>query len=351
MRILLVKLSSLGDVVHAMAALQDLRAALPHAQVDWVVERGFAPLLGRCDGLERIIACEIRRWRRSPLAAETRAQWRAFKVQLQQQDYDAIIDLQGLTKSAVVARMARLAPGGRRYAMGNQTEGSSYEAPTRWLADVAIALEPHVHAVQRSREVCARALAYRCEGPPRFGLRARSLTAPWSGAGVGPSGRDVVLGHGSSRDDKRWPDAYWVDLGQRLLAQGLRPVLPHGSPDERARSEQLARQMPGAEVWPGLPLDALTDAIGACGGAIGVDSGLSHIACALDLPHVQIYNFDTAWRSPCSGANLPGVRAASPPMGWRSRSVLAATASRLNRAANCYGFMPSPWARPVRQPS
>jgi heptosyltransferase-1 len=297
MRILLVKLSSLGDVVHAMAALQDIHSALPKAQVDWVVERGFAPLLARCAGLENIIACELRRWRRSPLAADTRAQWRAFKAELQQQAYDAVIDLQGLTKSAVVARLARLAPGGRRYAMANQTEGSSYEAPTRWLADDAIAIEPHVHAVQRSRLLCARALAYSLASQEQFGLQARASDPQLWPAGAAPSRSDVVLAHGSSREDKLWPDAHWIALGQRLQAAGLRPVLPHGSQAEQARSERLARQLPGAVVWPRLPLDALTDALGATAGVIGVDSGLSHIAVALNLAHVQIYNFDTAWRT------------------------------------------------------
>src|SRR5690606_3850404 len=139
-------------------------AAHPHARVDWVVERGFAPLVQRCHGVRRAIACELRRWRKSPLARETRAGWRTFREELQREAYDAVIDLQGLTKSALVARMARLAPGGKRYAMANRTEGSSYEAPTRWLADIAVPVEPHSHAVQRGRELCARALGYAAEG-------------------------------------------------------------------------------------------------------------------------------------------------------------------------------------------
>ncbi|MGA8785106.1 MAG: glycosyltransferase family 9 protein, partial [Polaromonas sp.] len=133
-KILLVKLSSLGDVVHALPVVQDIHTALPDAQIDWVVEKSFASLLARCPGLHRIIPCEIRRWRKSLLAAATRQQWRAFKAELQRDAYDAVIDLQGLTKSAVVARLARLASGGKRYALANQTDGSGYEAPTRWVA-------------------------------------------------------------------------------------------------------------------------------------------------------------------------------------------------------------------------
>ena len=152
MKILFVKLSSLGDVVHAMPALQDIRRALPQAQVDWVVEAAFAPLVQRCEGVSRVIGCDLRRWRKAPLSAQTRGEWRVFRDELRRDAYDAIIDLQGLTKSALVARVAQLAPGGMRYALANRTDGSSYEAPTRWIADLALRVEPHVHAVQRSRE-------------------------------------------------------------------------------------------------------------------------------------------------------------------------------------------------------
>ena len=98
MKLLLVKLSSLGDVVHAMPALQDIRLALPQARIDWVVERAFAPLVERCEGVGRVIGCELRRWRKAPLSAWTRREWRAFRDELRRDAYDAVIDLQGLTK-------------------------------------------------------------------------------------------------------------------------------------------------------------------------------------------------------------------------------------------------------------
>jgi heptosyltransferase-1 len=130
------------------------------------------PLLVRSEGLHRVIPCEIRRWRKSFWTRATRQAWGAFKAELQQEAYDAVIDLQGLTKSALVARLARLAPGGKRYALANQTDGSGYEAPTRWVADVAIALEPHIHAVRRSRELAARALGYTPAAATHFGLKS-----------------------------------------------------------------------------------------------------------------------------------------------------------------------------------
>jgi heptosyltransferase I len=306
LKVLIVKLSSLGDVVHAMPAVQDLLSAHPAAQVDWVVERGFAPLVQRCQGVHRVIPCELRRWRKAPLSPGTRSEWRAFRSDLHGEHYDAVIDLQGLTKSALVAHMAQLAPGGKRYAMANRTEGSSYEAPTRWVADVAIPVEPQSHAVQRSRAVCAQALGYELAGAPRFGLRAGPPSA---------RGNTVALIHGTSRDDKCWPEGHWIALGRRLLEEGRDLALPHGSEAERERSERIAQALGArAAVWPRLSLDALTDRLARCAGAIGVDSGLSHIAVALDLPHVQIYNFDTAWRTgPLDGSRQRSVHAAPAP--------------------------------------
>ncbi|RYF38197.1 MAG: lipopolysaccharide heptosyltransferase I, partial [Comamonadaceae bacterium] len=177
MKILIVKLSSLGDVVHTMPAVQDLRAALPGAQIDWVVEKGFAPLVRRCEGVRRVIECELRRWRGAPLSAQTRAEWRAFRAELRADAYDAVIDLQGLAKSALVARLAQLSPQGKRYALANRTEGSSYEAPTRWVADVPITVEPRIHAVQRSRVLCAGALGYPVPDVMRFGLSVQAQRA------------------------------------------------------------------------------------------------------------------------------------------------------------------------------
>ena len=297
MRILLVKLSSLGDIVHTLPVVQDILAAMPDAHIDWVVEKAFAPLLTQVKGLRRIIPCELRRWRKSFLAGQTWQAWRAFKADLQSDSYDAVIDLQGLTKSAVVARLARLTPQGKRYAMANQTDGSGYEAPTRWLADVAIELPPHVHAVQRGRELVARALGCRIQIPVNSGLNYSSNRPVAQSIRGQAAPKNIAFIHGSSRHDKTWPLQNWVALGQRLAANGYQVMLVHGSATELATSQVVAAQLASSIVLPLLSLDELTQQLATCEGAIGVDSGVSHIAVALGLPHVQIYNFDTAWRT------------------------------------------------------
>ncbi len=286
MRVLIVKLSSLGDVVHAMPVVHDIRAAFDDARIDWVVEPGFAPLVRRVDGIGEVIECALRRWSKGWWKSDVRNEWRAFRALLKGRSYDAIVDLQGLTKSALVARLAQ----GKRYGLANRTDGASHEPPARWLVDEAIRIAPRTHALDRSRELVARALGYALQGPPVFGLRARPRAD-----GHAPL---LAFVHGSSRADKLWPEADWIDLGRRAIGQGWRIALPQAGDDERARAERIAAALgASAEVWPALPLDAVVDRLAACRGVIGVDSGLSHIAVALDLPHVQIYNFPTAWRT------------------------------------------------------
>ncbi len=285
MRVLIVKLSSLGDVVHAMPVVHDIRSVYSGARIDWVVEPAFAPLVRRVQGIREVIECAQRRWRKRWWTSAVRAEWRGFRQRIAAERYDAVIDLQGLTKSALVARMAQ----GPSFGLANKTDGSGYEWPVRWLLDQTIEITPRIHALDRSRELAARALNYRVEGSPYFGLLAQAepLAEP-----------TVVFVHGTSRDDKLWPEASWIELGRRMVASGLSVALPHAGAMELARAERIAHAIgPRASVWPALSLDALVDRLGGAQGVIGVDSGLSHIAVALNLPHVQLYNFPTAWRT------------------------------------------------------
>ena len=289
MRILIVKLSSLGDVVHTLPVVADLRAAHPGAIIDWVVEPAFAPLLARVDGVAEVIELALRRWRREGLwRPRVWRDLRAFAGRLRRARYDAVLDLQGLTKSALVAALAR----GPGFGIANRTEGSSHEWPARWLVARAIRVEPRSHALDRGRALVARALGTNDTAAPVFGLRPKADPGRTSTAGT------VVFVHGTSRDDKLWPEAHWIELGRRLVATGLRIALPRADPAEQARAERLAAAIgPACTVWPPLELGALVDRMAGAAGAIGVDSGPSHIAVALGLAHVQIYNHPTAWRT------------------------------------------------------
>ena len=288
MRVLLIKLSSLGDVVHTMPVVHDIRAAFAGAIIDWVVEPGFAPLVRRVAGVNEVIECALRRWRKGWWTAAVRAEWKAFRDRLKRESYDAVIDLQGLTKSALIARLAR----GVSWGIANRTDASGFEWPAALLVKHAVRIDARTHALDRARFVAGQALGYRVQGSPQFGLHASVTTRS---PGAPPT---LVLVHGTSRADKLWPEERWVEHGRRAVAEGWRIALPHAGTVELERARRLAAALgERCEIWPAMNLDAMVDRLGATQGVVGVDSGLSHIAVALNLPHVQIYNFPTAWRT------------------------------------------------------
>ena len=292
MRILIVKLSSLGDVVQTLPVLHDVHAHVPGAQVDWAVEEGFQDLVRRASGVARVLPVAQRRWRNSRWSAATRAEVRAHRDALRDVAYDAVIDCQGLVKSAWVARQARLAPGGFSATFGNRSELCGWEWPVRWLLQRPIPMPARIHAVARTRLLAARALGYESpqllEQPPVYPWRALPAREP----------PQVLLAHGTTRPDNEWPKSAWAELARRLAADGFDVLVPHASPAEEALAHAIASSA-GAHgrVLPRLRLADLLDTMARCAGVVGVDSGLSHMGIALDLPLVQIFSQPRVWRA------------------------------------------------------
>ncbi len=313
MKILLVKLSSLGDVIQTVPVIHDIHTALRGAQIDWVVEEAFAPLVERAQGLGRVWPIAERRWRKSRLHPATRQERAAFFAKLHIERYDAVIDFQGLIKSALVARQARLAPGGFRATYANGSEACSYEWPVRFMVNKALPMAQRIHAVARYRTLAAAALGYELGGEAVY---------RWTGLPASPA-QDatptVVLAHGTTRSDNEWPQADWIALGRRLIDAGCHVALPQAGAREMAFANTVAQAIgAGAEVWPAIGLAQVLDHMAACAGVIGVDSGLSHLAVALNLPHVQIFSQPRVWRAgpigqahqrAVGGDQAPGVEA------------------------------------------
>ena len=325
MQILLVKLSSLGDVIQTMPVVSDILTAYPQAQIDWVVEEAFAPLVERVQGLRSVLPIAERRWRKSRRDPTTRAQKAVFIKLLQNQTYDAVIDVQGLMKSALVARQARITPSGFRATYANASDACSYEWPVRWMLDRTVPMPKRIHAVARYRLLAAQALGYSLQEPAVYALQSDAVH------GNASSARTVVLAHGTTRADNEWPQADWLALGQHLIADGFQIALPHSGAQEHALAQRLADALgPQAEVWPAMGLAQVLDRMAQAVGVIGVDSGLSHMAVALDLPHVQIFSQPRAWRAgPVGQLHQVAVGGAAPPSVdtvWQAwQEVFAAT--------------------------
>ena len=291
MRVLIVKLSSLGDVIQTLPALHDMRQALPNAEFDWVIEEAFAPLLkAHVPRLARIIPIAQRRWRKTQRSPAVRAEKARFLQTLRMEAYDIVLDFQGLIKSALVARQARLAPGGWRATYGNGSEDCGYEWPVRWMVQRPQPMPPRIHSLQRYRRLAALALGY----PPREdGIVYDELQV----VPVQPDG-SVMLVHGTTRVENEWPLQHWIEIGQRLVAQGLPVSVPQANAAEEALAHTLCQAIgPQARVLPRMGLAALASQMAGCVGVVGVDSGLSHLAVALNLPHVQIFSQPRIWRA------------------------------------------------------
>jgi len=275
-KILLVRLSSLGDVVHTFPAVTDIARHAPDAELHWAVDEAFAELPTLHPAVSRVIPVALRRLRRNPFSPATWGALATLRASLAATPYDAVLDLQGLLKSAVVARMAR----GPRHGHDGRTARESLAA---WLYDHRHPAPRGEHAVDQTRRLAAAALGYTLEGDIDYGLRVPAPPA------FAPPGRYAVLLHSTSRSSKLWAEGDWMALGQRFDSAGLPSVLPWGDASERARAERLAGDIPGAIVAPRM---SLTEAAGLLGGAsvvVGVDTGLTHLAAATETPVVGIY--------------------------------------------------------------
>lgn len=292
MNILIVRVSSLGDVVHNMPMVADIRRHYPEANIDWVVEEAYAGLVRLNAGVRHVIPVALRRWRKRFFAADTQAEIKTFRQKLRSEAYDIVFDTQGLFKTGLLMRMACLAPGGKRVGMANSTEGSGYEGISRIFHTMSVPIERRAHAVIRARAVAAAALNYGLDDIVDFGLQAPGLQPAWM-----PAERYAVFFHATARAAKQWAPENWIRLAKGISARGMPILLPWGSDAERQAAETLAAQMPNARVLPRLPLmEAVTLAQGAAL-AVGVDTGLTHIAAAFCRPTIELYCDSPRWKT------------------------------------------------------
>jgi len=282
-RILLIKTSSMGDVVHNLPVVGDLRASIPDCRIDWVVEDAFSAIPALHPGVDQVIPVSLRRWRRHPFAAGTRREFADLRSRLHQTRYDEVIDTQGLLKSALLAWMAS----GRRHGL----DWESSREPLRVFYDKVYAVSWSAHAVQRNRSLASKALGYAISDRPEYGIAARpeSTASLESAFPAKSAGEFAVLLHATSAARKEWPENDWVRLGETLAAHGMISVLPFGNAEERQRSERLVARIPGVRVPPALGLDQLAALISRVGVIVGVDNGLTHLAVALGRPTIGLY--------------------------------------------------------------
>lgn len=277
MRVLLVKMSSLGDVVHTLPALTDAAAKVPGICFDWVVEEAFAEIPAWHPAVDRVIPIALRRWRKHPLRDFSGPEWRECRNQLRRKHYDAVIDAQGLLKSALVARLVK-AP------IHGLDKRSARERLACAVYDHKISVPRDMHAVERTRTLFARALNYQLPNSKGdYGVRENLVR----GRSARSSG--LLFFHGTARAEKLWPENHWIELARLAGEAGLPAWLPWGSDEEKARAEHIAKGCDTASVLPRLDLMGMAGLLLEADGAVAVDTGLGHLAAALDVPTVSLY--------------------------------------------------------------
>lgn len=275
-RVLVVKTSSMGDVIHTLPAISDASAAMPDIVFDWVVEEAFAEIPAWHPRVSRVIPVAIRRWRRNIFRLFGSDEWSRFRGQLGQYPYDLVIDAQGLVKSAVLTRLASGAVCGYdRHSVREPIASLAYQRK--------FAVAKDQHAVERTRELFAKALGYDKPGtPPDYGIDRRRF-------GEQAEPPYVLFLHGTTRDDKHWPDEYWQTLCRLLCDAGINVRLPWWSDTEHRRARMIADVHPRAEVLSRTNLAGMAATIACAQAVVAVDTGLGHLAAALAVPTLSLY--------------------------------------------------------------
>jgi heptosyltransferase I len=276
LKLLIVKTSSMGDVVHTMPAISDIAKHRPDVEIDWMVESAFSALPKMHPGVHNVIQISWRKWRKSLLDAQTRATIKQSRAELRNKEYDLILDLQGLMKSAMFSAQAKGLRAGYDWA-------SAREKPASVFYQQVATVDRALHAVHRSRLLAAAHLGYQIDGAPNFSMKLPDPT--W----LPPSPRPyVVLIPSASRPEKLWPDARWIAVAKEVAARGLEIVWMWGSKEEGTRCVSLAAQSDG-EIPPFLTVKEATAVIARARACVGLDTGFTHIAAAFGVPTIGIY--------------------------------------------------------------
>lgn len=311
--ILLIKLSSLGDVLHNLPIVWDLRKRLPDARIDWIVEESYVHLLeplkttATFNGIDQIIPVAFRRWRKNFFSLRTWREFFTMRKVLQATTYDVLLETQGLLKSALVCALAKKSDHAVVAGLGNATENSGYEPMAKIFYTKLVHVPVKCHAIDRSRRVMCSAfdwlLLNRNEEPPYFYSQAFVQQLPpllFKGLKKTEQGIPmpyVVCFHSTARAAKRWPNEHWIQLGKELFLEGYQVILPWGSEAEMKVSALIASQIPGAIVPRAFSIEEAYSLVAHASLTVGVDTGLTHLSAALGKPTVEIYCDSPRWKT------------------------------------------------------
>ncbi|MGI1679670.1 MAG: lipopolysaccharide heptosyltransferase I [Cellvibrionaceae bacterium] len=277
MRVLILKTSSMGDVIHALPALSDAKKYKPSIVFDWVVEESFQEIPSWHPAVDGVIPIAIRRWRKNIFQTIGSNEWRQFKTQLRKHHYDLVIDCQGLLKSAWLGRVIK-AP------VAGYDKESVRESVATWFYQKQYRVGVDLHAVERIRHLFSQALGYDLPAEKgNYGIDKECFY------GSSLESANVVFLHATTRDDKLYPEEHWRELAKKLIADGYRIRLPWGEEHEKERALRIAKNIEGIEVLPRLNLHGVACVLAQASAIVAVDTGLGHLSAALNIPTLSLY--------------------------------------------------------------
>ena len=300
MKVCVIKTSSMGDVIHTLPSLTDAQRAIPNLSIDWVVEENFAEIPRWHSAVNQIIPIALRRWRKSPFSAQTKNEWKSYRTLLQANQYDAVIDVQGLFKSAFFA--TRLANGVKH----GYDRQSIREPLASFFYDKKYAIPYQQHAVERIRQLFAQSLGYELpQVQGDYGIARHFLHQTLEK-------NYVVFIHSTTRADKHWEESEWQKLIEKITALSDYEIrLPWGNEQEKARAERLAQVHSNVIVLPKLTLTELAKQLANAKAVVSVDTGLAHLTAALDKSNITLYGATDPKLIGCYGKNQHYLSASS----------------------------------------
>ncbi|HZZ11727.1 MAG TPA: lipopolysaccharide heptosyltransferase I [Paraburkholderia sp.] len=293
-RILIVKVTSLGDIVHGQPLVADLRRAFPGIKVDWAADAAFADILRWNPGIDRVLCAPLRGFKKQRSLAGLKS-IAASIGELRREKYDAVIDVHGVYKSAIISFLARSR---RRYGYRNADLG---ETGAAFAYNRRFGPRPNLNAWDGLRKTVSETFGYTIDEAPQFGLRVPAAPLSPEAAARAPF---ALLFHATSSAEKKWPVGHWHAIGHRLNSLGISPLLPWGSEAEHVDAVAIAAGIPGAIVLPRLSVQAVAQHIEMSTLIVGTDTGFVHLASALGKPTVMIF---TATSRRHFGIDVPGL--------------------------------------------
>ena len=296
-RVLLIKLTSMGDLIHALPALTDAKLAHPEIEFDWAIDENFQEIARWHTAVKDVIPTNHRAWREAIIHPSTMGSVADVISRLKAYQYDLVIDGQGNFKTALLSMFAN-----------GPRAGFDRHSVREWIAHLAYQnrypASKNAHAIDRLRRLFAAALNYPVpESTPDFGIRTDQLVQP----DMALPREYLVFVHNASWKTKLWPEVHWAELIANSVRAGFNVLLPWGNTQEQARAKRLAAQ-PGVYVLPKLSLSEIGYVLNRAQACVCMDTGLSHLVAALNTPSVTLYGSTDSGLIGASGASQVHLR-------------------------------------------